>query len=115
MTVLNRSWKNCLRMWEWISENLPQGFSRFNLEEKEEVINKLKIKWLKNNQFTNVISQHCFFCEYDKHHNDDCSTCPACLVEPGFHCDDDLRSFRFKPIKFYIRILKLNIKRLETK
>ena len=44
MTVLDRSWENCLRMWKWVSENLPAGFSEFIISEKEDVVEKLKIK-----------------------------------------------------------------------
>ena len=61
MTVLDQSWKNCRRMWKWISENLPEEFSKFGQAKKDEVIRKLKAKWLKDNQFTKEIPQNCFF------------------------------------------------------
>ncbi len=114
MAVLNQSWKNCRRMWKWVSENLPEEFSKIDLVKKEEVIRKLKAKWLKDNRFTKRISQDCFFCEYDKQHGNLCMGCPAVLIEPNFHCDDPEQSFRFEPIKFYIRILELDIRRRET-
>lgn len=113
MTVLNRSWVNCTKMWKWVSENLPENFSELDGDEKEKVIEELKVKWLKDNKFTKTLVQDCFFCEYDKHHKDDCSTCPANLVESNFHCDDDLQSFRFNPKQFYIRLLILDAKRKE--
>ena len=113
MTVLDRSWKNCLKMWKWITKNLPLAFLELSREEQEEIINKLKRQWVKENKFTNYIAQYCFFCEYDRNHKYDCSTCPARLVEPHFHCDDDLQSYRFDPLNFYIRMLELNIKRKE--
>ena len=115
MTVLDRSWKNCLRMWKWISENLPVGFSAFDWEIKERTIDGLKTKWLKDNKFTNAMAADCFFCEYDRRRKDSCKSCPASLVEAGFHCDEDSLSFRLDPKEFYIRLLELNIKRLETK
>ena len=111
MKVLDRSWKNCLRMWKWISENLPVGFLKFSMPEKEDVIKFLKEQWLRENKFTNYIINACFFCEYDRYHQNDCCTCPARLVDSGFHCDDNKQSYRFNPIKFYIRLLELYIKR----
>ncbi len=114
MIVLDRSWKNCLRMWKWITENLPAGFSKKSHGDKEIIIDSLKKQWLKKNKFTNYIINACFFCEYDRHHQNDCCTCPAGLVESDFHCDNTEQSYRHDPIKFYIRVLELNIKRLEA-
>ena len=111
MKVLDRSWTNCLRMWKGVSENLPNGFSKLNSEKKEEVVKRLKAKWIKDNRFTKKISQDCFFCEYTKRHVGGCKKCPAVLVEPDFHCDDTGSSFRFDPIRFYIRLLELDSKR----
>ena len=80
------------------------------MSEKEEVVEKLKIKWLNDNNFTKPMAQECFFCEYDKQQENTCEKCPARLVESGFHCDDMGQSFRYDPIKFYIRLLELYIK-----
>ncbi len=106
MTVLDRSWKNCLRMWKWISENLPDGFSAASGAVKEFVIDTLKRTWLKKNRFTNKMSNDCFFCAYDEKYGDDCEHCPAKLVETHFHCGDWSYHYYFNPIEFYNRLIK---------
>ena len=111
MKVLDRCWKNCLRMWKWLSENLPEGFSESSNPMKEFVINGLKRQWLWKNKFTSPLQNDCFFCEYDKKHGDACGRCPAGLVKGGFHCADYNYHFAHDPVAFYQRIARLNPKR----
>ena len=111
MKVLDRVWLNCLRMWEWISMNLPKGFSESNKPMKEYVINSLKRRWLRENKFTELMESDCFFCAYDKKHGNDCDFCPARLVKKDFHCTDCTYHFTHDPIAFYQRIVNLNLKR----
>ena len=112
MNVLDRNWSNCLRMWRWISENLPDGFLNLPYDEKESIIDNLKAIWLKKNRFTNPLSNDCFFCNYDKQHNtEDCQSCPAKLVDPNFHCSGKGHSYLENPLVFYKYILYLNSKR----
>ena len=50
MKVLDRCWVNCLRMWKWLSENLPEGFLEKSNEEKEDIVDFLKNQWLEENE-----------------------------------------------------------------
>ena len=111
MKVLDRSWINCLRMWKWILENLPGGFSELNNNIKEFIVESLKRQWLRNNKNTKSLLNDCFFCAYDKKHGNVCDSCPARLVEKGFHCCDHSHHFTRQPIEFYHHLLELNSKR----
>ncbi len=108
MKVLDRSWKNCRRMWRWISENLPEKFLEFGCEEKKKCIDRMKNKWLKDHKFTKPIMNNCFFCEYDKRHGNTCFSCPATKIDKSFHCGGNETSWRFNPVEFYHRILVLD-------
>lgn len=111
MKVLDRSWVNGLKMWKWISENLPAGFSESSNAMKSYVIESLKRQWLRKNKFTKPLMNNCFFCAYDIKHGNECESCPAALVIKGFHCTDRDYNYTQNPIDFYHRILKLNSKR----
>ena len=111
MKVLDRVWLNCLRMWEWISTNLPKGFSESSNSMKMYVIESLKRRWLRENKFTKLMENDCFFCAYDKKHGNECASCPARLVRKGFHCTDRDYHFAHDPIAFYQRITEFNSKR----
>ncbi len=111
MKELDRSWKNCLRMWKWISENLPDWFSESSNDIKDFVIDALKQNWLKKNKFTKKVAQDCFFCAYDVKHGNECESCPAGLVKRGFHCTDLNYHFTYNPVEFYNEIVRLNSKR----
>ncbi len=111
MKVLDRCWINCLRMWKWISENLPEGFLEKPNSNKEIMICSLKKQWLEKNRFTAYIGQDCFFCAYDRKHEDDCTTCPASLIDPAFRCTNEAYSFNYCPSDFYQEILVLNARR----
>ena len=111
MKVLERAWINCLRMWDWISANLPNGFRESSTGMKEFVVGSLKRQWLRENKFTKLITSNCFFCAYDKKHGHRCESCPAALVQKNFLCTDDTHHFAHDPIGFYQYLVKLNSKR----
>ncbi len=111
MKTLDRSWINCLRMWKWISENLPEGFSEAGDFIKRFIIEHLKIQWLKENKFTKLLPSDCFFCEASGKGTGGCEKCPAALVKRGFCCREDGFHYALNPINFYHRILKLNKRR----
>ncbi len=111
MKVLDRTWLNCLRTWEWVSGNLPEGFSESSKQMKEFVIESLKRQWLRENKFTKPLLNNCFFCEYDKKHGDKCGHCPAGLVRKGFHCTDCPHHFAYSPVAFYDHIANLDSRR----
>ena len=54
--TLNQTWKNCIRMWEWIVEQTEKGH--------EYSVDDLKGQWLQDHGF-NYINSNCFFCKYD--------------------------------------------------
>ena len=113
MKVLDRSWINCLRMWKWITENLPDGFSEATDEIKDFIIDHLKKDWLKDNKYSRKISQDCFLCDYDNKHKGDCDSCPAVLAHPerSFHCTDDKYNYAYEPINFYEELMSRNARR----
>ena len=113
MKVLDRSWKNCLRMWEWIIHNLPEGFSEAGEETKDFIIYHLKQDWLKDNNYNRKISQNCFLCDYDMKHKGGCKSCPAVLAHPErpFHCTDGEHNYAYEPINFYEELMNRNARR----
>ncbi len=112
MKTLDRAWINCLRMWEWISENLPKGFKRFPASRKETEIKLLKMEWLDENRFSNYIQHDCFFCQYDSVHGNSCNSCPAKMIEKNFHCNSHREYSHIRsPQEFYREITRLNSKR----
>lgn len=114
MTVLDRCWKNCKRMWLWISTNLPKRFDSMNSYQKQKVVCDLKTVWLKKNGFTRPLDHDCFFCEYDAQHNDTagrvCAYCPARLADSTFFCADGPYAYDKHPVEFYQKIVALDKK-----
>ena len=112
MKVLDKAWKNCLKMWEWITNNLPEGFSEATEEIKDFIIDHLKKDWLKDNNYKRNIEQNCFLCEYNskQKENEDCENCPAILACPEhpFHCTDEEHNYAYEPILFYKELMDRN-------
>lgn len=116
MNELDTCWLRCLRMWKWISENLPEGFDQFQPIDKPNVIRTLKAKWLKSNGFTKPLDHDCFFCEYDEQHKDraaDCSHCPARLVVRDYYCVVGENNYELNPTGFYKELLQINTERTQ--
>ncbi len=106
MTELDRSWKNCLRMWKWISKNWKKGDS----------VPAMKCKWLQKNKFVaDDISFNCFFCDYISNNSKLCDSCPGTLVHPQFYCQNKTYDYYSKPKKFYAKLLHLNSIRKKVK
>jgi len=112
MTILDRAWINCKRMWKWISENLPEGFAELMRYEKKEIVNGLKSEWLIKFRFTREIEENCFFCDYAKNPRSSsrCASCPAKRVEVDFHCNlnGDSVNWIMNPIGFYNNLVRLD-------
>lgn len=117
MTKLNRCWKNCLRMWKWISENLSDGFTGLSWDEKKVVVNGLKAQWLQEHRFTREIDRDCFFCNYANTKRGCYDFCPGRLVDKQFHCNppSGKDSYAGNPKGFYRRLLELDAKRTGKK
>ncbi len=113
MKVLDKALSNTIRMWKWITNNLPEGFSEATDEIKDFIINRLKKDWLKANGFKGRIIQDCFLCDYDQKHKGYCKSCPAFLAHPErpFDCTDSGYNYAHNPILFYEELLDRNARR----
>lgn len=116
MTRLNKIWENCLRMWKWISENLPNGFMKLNSDERRLVVHDLKKEWIKKYHYKDI-TFYCFFCDYS--HDSgvlSCENCPAKKIEyrlGNYWCERKYHWSR-NPVNFYQYLLKLDAKREEN-
>jgi hypothetical protein len=97
---LAETWRNCLRMWKWISQREANGL---------EDIDRLKSQWMKDHHFKGIVND-CFFCNYAAPRNPDdyCSSCPGWFVNKRFQCTRNLYCWFDKPKKFYEKLLQLN-------
>ncbi len=108
MTKLDRCWKNCLRMWKWVSETYGNG----------ENINTLKREWLRSHRFKKSILAYCFFCQWAGDHGENrfvaekgCTECPGRLVDRRFKCGNVRYDYSSNPKAFYHKLLALDAKR----
>ncbi len=104
MTKLDRTWKNCLRMWKWIARKYNDTVPVWDL----------KAEWLKKNRFTKDILCNCFFCQYagTSPWGPNCKKCPGKLVNNRFSCEAyDSYHWRYKPKAFYRKLVELDKKR----
>jgi hypothetical protein len=92
-------WHECLRMWRWIAIEKIFG--------SKASVYDLKMQWLEVNNYNTNISQ-CFFCYYTRTEILTCLTCPAKLIDSKFSCHSAKYSYSFHPIRFYLKIRKLN-------
>lgn len=103
--TLAQTWKYCLEMWKWVSENYdPEANDVYGLKEQ----------WMEENGFKlKHTASDCFFCDYaDRQEDTACSvSCPGAMVAPRFNCDNDAYSFDEKPKKFYQKLLRMDQKR----
>ena len=120
MNKLDRTWKNSLRMWKWVSGNLPKNFMKLSGLRRNELVNELKSRWLKKNRFKKPVRQNCFFCEYADYDNDNedwCSKCPGRLVNRrlrGYWCNNEKQGWFQNPKAFYRELVRLDEKRKGT-
>lgn len=111
--TLAQTWKECLRMWKWISE---QPMPKYDLLDN---IENLKEQWLNEHDYIlSTMDSDCFFCNYASEHetindNDCCQNCPGRLVSKSFSCIDYRYRYDEQPKKFYKKLVQLNKKRLE--
>lgn len=102
--TLNKTWKLCLRMWKWISEEWAKELNTKSPE-------TLKRQWLQDNGFDfREIYLECFFCEWHNRHREPaCGNCPGKLVDHSFSCTLHAGySYNDEPVAFYKELLRLN-------
>ncbi len=112
MTNLDRCWKNCLRMWKWISENYDENNG----------VLVLKRDWFFSHRFKKRILAECFFCEWAGQNGqtnfvaeNGCPECPGALVDARFKCGNIRYEYSTKPKAFYAKLLELDAKRTGKK
>ena len=113
MTNLDRTWKNCLRMWKWITRVYKPCDS----------VGYLKGVWLSEHGFDDGIDSDCFFCEYHavkcKNKNPNrkfqggsfCRFCPGGYVDKTFDCMLEKHNYGRHPKAFYQELVRLDKKR----
>jgi len=103
--TLNQTWVLCLQMW--------RSISRAKAKNKRLWVSVLKRRWLQDNGFKSLQGD-CFFCEHVKVEHT-CDLCPGQLVDHTFNCCTPDYHYRYKPIKFYKELLRLNrIRKMKT-
>ena len=106
--TLNKTWKECLRMWKWIVKQTGN-----NVYESSFVVDSLKYRWLKEHGYKpSTICCFCFFCEITAdgagYH---CTKCPGVKVSRYFRCTNLTYFWAKYPAKFYKKLLQLDAKR----
>ena len=113
--TLEKTWKECLRMWKWVAY-IRMGRLDDTLHRLD--VLKLKAIWLSTNNYDDILND-CFFCDYADEHSGnadpgDCEKCPGQFVDREFNCCKD-PNYLNKSIEFYNLLVKLNKKRLSKK
>jgi hypothetical protein len=113
--TLEKTWKECLRMWKWIA-NAKLGGNGYSLKNLDVV--ELKHIWLAANNIEYMFND-CFFCGYAAEHGGYvdpgfCEKCPGQFVKETFNCCAEPRH-NDDPVDFYNLLVKLNKKRLSKK
>jgi hypothetical protein len=95
---LEETWKECIRMWKWISRQW--------LKPSHPGINALKRKWLETNGYEVFsIAEWCFFCDFARGF---CDYCPGREIDSNFSCTNGKYHYRIKPREFYQELKQLN-------
>ena len=112
--TLEKTWKECLRMWKWIAGVKSGEFDYSEVEGLSALL--LKTIWLTANGYGPVdIFNDCFFCDYANNNGtirvEHCEGCPGghefdCLKDPNYGMD---------PVGFYNKLVKINKERLSKK
>jgi len=111
-TTLNDVWKECLRMWAWIDKHIG-----------EKDVCSLKTTWIRENYEKNIyVDWDCFFCRQAEFCDvwygaggEDESDCPGVKIDPSFRCTNKEYHYEKEPHKFYLKLRRLNRKRLKGK
>jgi hypothetical protein len=108
-TDIDEVWKECLRMWRWISDKIRK-MKKEDLDISS--VFDLKREWLTKNDYDlSSILNECFFCTVSP----TCRLCPGRKVDPTFDCVGQEYDFFTKPIKFYNKLRSLNRKRTNAR
>jgi len=115
--TLNKTWKNCLKMWKWIASEIEK--------DQFKKPGDLKVSWMRQHDVSGL-KFACFFCQYAHEHDGlldidkssyrTCSSCPGRFVSSKFNCEL-YKSYHWlsSPIKFYNKLVELDKKRRAKK
>lgn len=107
--TLEQTWKNCLKMWEWIVEEYEQQACP-----DFDDIEALKQRWCKENNWAKKLFCNCFFCQFaerDRPEYLNCRKCPARRIDPEFNCQAEEYEFELFPVAFLAKLKELDKKR----
>ena len=97
---LDKTWTFCIRMAKWIAKEMQRDSSQY--------VGVLKEAYLAQNHPDLDLYNNCFFCDYNDDDDNECETCPARLVDLGFHCENDAYSYDRRPADFHKELVRLN-------
>ena len=105
--TLEEAFVNCIDMWVYICDQLPEEFYELSETEKENLIETLKHDYVGGD-----MHNACYFCEYaaqvDKDSLVRCCYCPGQLVQKSFRCDSPEYNYIDDPVKFLEKVQQLN-------
>ncbi len=104
--TLDETWKLCLSMWRWLVKRGEKGDAIYSLKERWTIEHGYKKGEIRND---------CFFCEYNRHRQYDCFTCPGTKIDNNFDCMNGEYHYKLQPRRFYNKLVSLNRKRLAKK
>ena len=109
---LKTVWKLCIKMWDWIAEEIRAG-SKFS-------VSSLKSQWCRMHGYE--LLSDCFFCDYSDRMfpgsqvvEDLCPHCPARAVAKTFTCQQSPHNYKRAPLSFHAKLHRMNKKRLAMK
>lgn len=93
-------WKKCIELWEYVVENIPEGVLA------AWTVTDLKHRWFKEMKI-NSVDNSCFFCAESQSNR--CLQCPGQLIDPTFHCGNEVYDWCKKPKEFLAKLKELYI------
>jgi len=106
MDKTDRTWCDCIEMWEWIVDEYIKGGSISS-------ITSLKHDWASVHGYdTNNLRGSCFFCEAA---DGNCMRCPGKAVDSSFSCMHSLYHYEHQPVEFLAKLKELNAHRKKGK
>lgn len=96
--ILSKSWRLCIKQWDWIVERIKAGDKRG--------VEELKKAWAKEHGFVSINS-NCFFCKFVSNKDKSCNECPARKIDEEFTCMKQEYHYKRNPLAFHAEIHRL--------